>query len=108
MKLLRFSAAEVLDGLRDVFPKSIVNVLTYIVSMTENIIRITHHVAIIHEEIGERLYNVSFKHQKVVTEILTMMNPETYRTLIRSLSRLNFTEVSSDIFSKSKFRLTQS
>ncbi|XP_043289977.1 uncharacterized protein ldd isoform X2 [Venturia canescens] len=85
-------ATEVLDGLRDFFPQNIMNVLTYVVSMSENVIRIIHHVAIIHEEIAERLYNVSLNNRATVNNILTTVNPEAFRTIVQSISRLDFTE----------------
>ena len=69
------------------------NMLTYFVSLTDNIVRMTHHISIIHEEIGERLYNVSMKHKDIVNKILTTINPEAMHTVIQSMSGLNFTEV---------------
>ncbi|KAK0086066.1 hypothetical protein PV325_003922 [Microctonus aethiopoides] len=85
-------ATEILNGLREIFPNKIMNTLTYLVSMVENVVLMTHHVAIIHEEIPERMYNISKKHEQVIKKILIDIDPEAFRMIIESFSRLDFVE----------------
>lgn len=92
-----FRAAEVFDGLRNFFHKSMVNSITYIVSMVDNIVQMAHHVAVLHEDTLRKLYEVSRKHQDLVQKILTNLDPTVYRTIIRSFSRLDFLEVPYEI-----------
>lgn len=88
-----FRVAEVFDGLKHFFHENIVNSMTYVVSMIDNIVQMTHHVAVLHEDILRRLYEVSRKHQDLVQSILTTLDPNVYRVIIRSFSRLDFLEV---------------
>ena len=53
----------------------------------------THHVAILHEDTLKRLYEISNRHENLVQKILTNLQPTVYRTIIRSLSRLDLVEV---------------
>ncbi|XP_019697173.1 ATP-binding cassette sub-family A member 13 isoform X1 [Harpegnathos saltator] len=85
-------AAEVFDGLRNFFHENIVNSMTYIVSLMDNIVQMTHHVAVLHEDTLRRLYEVSRKHQDLVQQILTNLDSNVYRTIIRSFSRLDLLE----------------
>lgn len=62
--------------------------------MFDNVVQMTHHVAIIHEELLLKLKNIVVNHQSVVEKILTTQDPEVYRTIIISFSRLDFVEVS--------------
>ncbi|XP_028048892.2 uncharacterized protein LOC105837746 isoform X2 [Monomorium pharaonis] len=85
-------AAEVFDGLRGFFSENIVNSATYLISLTDNIVQMTHHVAIVHEETLQRLYDITKRHQILVQKIVTNLQPAVYRTMIRSFSRLDFVE----------------
>lgn len=67
--------------------------MTYIVSLIDNIVQMTHHVAILHNDTLRRLYEISKKHQHLVQKMLTNLHPEVYKTIIRSFSRLDFVEV---------------
>jgi len=59
----------------------------------DNIVQMTHHVAILHEETLNRLYEISKRHQNLVQKILINIQPTVYRTIMRSFSRLDFVEV---------------
>ncbi|XP_053595540.1 uncharacterized protein LOC103571174 isoform X2 [Microplitis demolitor] len=83
---------EIFDNLRDIFPNKVMSTLTYLVSTTENIVRMIHHVAIIHEELYEKINNISKKHQETVKEFLTDMEPDIYRTIVKSFSQLDIAE----------------
>ncbi|XP_067204074.1 uncharacterized protein ldd isoform X2 [Linepithema humile] len=85
-------AAKVFDGLRDVFSEKIVNSMTYIVSLINNIVQMTHHVAILYNDTLRRLNEISKRHQHLVQKILTNLHPKVYKTIIRSFSRLDFVE----------------
>ncbi|KAL0111880.1 hypothetical protein PUN28_013230 [Cardiocondyla obscurior] len=85
-------AAEVFDGLKNMFSERIINSLTYLVSVTDNIVQMTHHIAIIHEEGLRKLYDISKKHQSLVQKIMTNLKPAVYKTIIHSFSRLDFVE----------------
>ncbi|XP_011868082.1 PREDICTED: uncharacterized protein LOC105562133 isoform X2 [Vollenhovia emeryi] len=85
-------AANVFDGLRSFFSDNIVNAVTYIISLMDNIVQMTHHVTVTHEETLRRLYEISIKHQNFVQKILTNLQPTVYRTIVRSFSRLDFVE----------------
>ncbi|XP_011308769.1 uncharacterized protein ldd isoform X2 [Fopius arisanus] len=79
-------AAEAFDSLRNLFSDKIMNMMTYLNSMMENVVRMIHHVAIIHEELQQRIYNISKTHETVVNKILTELNPQFYRNLIQTFS----------------------
>ncbi|XP_043481651.1 ATP-binding cassette sub-family A member 13 isoform X2 [Leptopilina heterotoma] len=85
-------AAEILDGLKNFFSKKILYNLSYLVSMFDNVVQMTHHVAIIHEELLIKLKNIVVNHQPLVEKILTTQEPDVYRTIINSFSRLDFVE----------------
>lgn len=63
------------------------------ISLIDNIVQMTHHVAILHEDTLRRLYEISEKHENLVQKILTNLQPTVYRTIIRALSRLDLVEV---------------
>jgi len=67
--------------------------MSYIVSLIDNIVQMTHHVAILHNDTLKRLYEISIKHQHLIQKILTNLHPKVYKTIIRSFSRLDFVEV---------------
>ncbi|XP_035722982.1 uncharacterized protein LOC118441973 isoform X2 [Vespa mandarinia] len=85
-------AAEIIDNLKYYFSEHIVNSLTYASSLIENIVRMTHHVAVIHSETERNIYEICKNHEELVQKILTNIDPIIYRTIIRSFSRLNFVE----------------
>ncbi|KAH0550173.1 hypothetical protein KQX54_017854 [Cotesia glomerata] len=85
-------ATEILDNLRDIFPNKVMTTLTYLVSITESIVRMVHHVAIIHEELDERIYNVSKQHENTVKEMFSEIEPDIFRTIVKSFSRLDLAE----------------
>ncbi|KAG5315958.1 ABCAD protein, partial [Acromyrmex insinuator] len=85
-------AAEIFDGLKNFFSENIVNSVTYMISLMDNIVQMTHHVAILHEDTLRRLYEISKRHENLVQKILTNLQPIVYRTIIRSLSRLDLVE----------------
>ncbi|XP_018348552.1 PREDICTED: uncharacterized protein LOC108752306 [Trachymyrmex septentrionalis] len=88
----KLQAAEVFDGLKNFFSENLVNSVTYMISLMDNIVQMTHHVAILHEDTLRRLYEISKRHENLVQKILTNLQPTVYRTIIRSLSRLDFVE----------------
>ncbi|XP_011684588.1 PREDICTED: uncharacterized protein LOC105447955 isoform X2 [Wasmannia auropunctata] len=94
--------AKVFDGLRDFFSTNIVNSITYVVSLMDNIVQMTHHVAILHEETLERLYDISKRHHNLIQKILTNLQPTAYRTIVRSFSQLDFVERFVDFIRKRK------
>ncbi|XP_020291877.1 uncharacterized protein LOC109858741 isoform X2 [Pseudomyrmex gracilis] len=85
-------AANVFDGLKHFFSENLVNSMTYIVSLIDNIVQMTHHVTILHEDTLTRLYEISKHHQSLVQKMLIHLPPNVYTTIIRSLSRLDFVE----------------
>ncbi|XP_032690190.1 uncharacterized protein LOC116853290 isoform X2 [Odontomachus brunneus] len=85
-------AAEVLDGLKNYFHENIVNSMSYLVSLMDNIVQMTHHVAVLHRDTLRKLYEVSKKHQDLVQKILTNVDPDVYRAIIHSFSRLDLLE----------------
>ncbi|KAF7403454.1 hypothetical protein HZH68_006248 [Vespula germanica] len=85
-------AAGIIDNLKHYFSEHIVNSLTYASSLIENIVRMTHHVAVIHLETERNIYEICKNHQELVQKILTNIDPTVYQTVIRSFSRLNFVE----------------
>lgn len=62
--------------------------------MIDNVVQMTHHVAIIHEELLIKFKNIVVNHQSFVEKIFTTIEPNVYRTIINSFSRLDFVEVS--------------
>ncbi|KAK2584735.1 hypothetical protein KPH14_007066 [Odynerus spinipes] len=85
-------AAEVLDHLEHYFSENIVNTLTYINSIMENIVRVTYHVTLLYMETERNIYDICKNHQELIEKILTSIDPIVYRTIIRSFSRLDFLE----------------
>lgn len=61
--------------------------------MTDNIVQMTYHVAILHEETLRRFYEISKKHQNLVQKILTTLQPAVYKSFVQSFSRLDLIEV---------------
>lgn len=90
---LIFRAANVFDGLRNFFSENIVNSVTYFVSLTDNIVQMSHHVAVLHEDTLRRLYEISKKHQNLVQKMLINLQPTVYKKIIHSFSRLDLVEV---------------
>ncbi|CAK9819447.1 ATP-binding cassette sub-family A member 13 [Anthophora plagiata] len=84
--------AEILDGLRDFLSQNILATLSYVVSYMQSIVRMIHHAAIIHEEVQYRIHDVSINHKDTVEKLLTNVNPNFYRTFVKTFSRLNFVE----------------
>ncbi|XP_072756384.1 uncharacterized protein Ldd isoform X2 [Anoplolepis gracilipes] len=85
-------AANIFDGLRNFFSENIVNSVTYFVSLIDNIVQMSHHVAILHEDTLRRLYEISKKHQNLVQKMLISLQPTVYKRIIRSFSRLDLVE----------------
>ncbi|XP_043253492.1 retinal-specific phospholipid-transporting ATPase ABCA4 isoform X1 [Colletes gigas] len=82
---------EILDGLRNFFSKNILDSLSYAFAFAQSIVRMAHHAAIINDDLENRLYNVSMNHRATVEQLLKF-DPNVYRTLLRSFSRLSFVE----------------
>ncbi|XP_063992095.1 ATP-binding cassette sub-family A member 13-like isoform X2 [Diachasmimorpha longicaudata] len=85
-------SAEAFDGLGNIFSDKIMNMMTYLNSMMENIVRMVHHVAIIHEELQERLFRISKSHETLVNTILAELSPELFRNVVAGFSHLQQTE----------------
>lgn len=85
--------AEILDGLRDFLSDNILATLSYILSFMQTIVRMLHHAAIIHEDVQYRIYDISINHKDTVQKLLTNVDPNFYRKLVKSFSRLDFVEV---------------
>ncbi|XP_017788277.1 PREDICTED: uncharacterized protein LOC108570860 [Habropoda laboriosa] len=84
--------AEILDGLRDFLSHNILATLSYVVSFMQSIVNMVHHAAIIHEEVQYRIHDISINHKDTVQKLLTNVDPNFYRTFVRSFSRLSFVE----------------
>ncbi|XP_033187616.2 lipid droplet defective isoform X1 [Bombus vancouverensis nearcticus] len=84
--------AEILDGLRDFLSDNILATLSYILSFMQTIVRMLHHAAIIHEDVQYRIYDISINHKDTVQKLLTNVDPNFYRKLVKSFSRLDFVE----------------
>lgn len=69
------------------------NSVTYLVSLTDNIVQMSHHVAILYEDTLRRLYEISKKHQNLIQKMLINLQPAVYKRIIHSFSRLDFVEV---------------
>ncbi|XP_015191826.1 PREDICTED: uncharacterized protein LOC107074670 isoform X2 [Polistes dominula] len=82
----------VIDSLKYFFSENIVNTLTYASSLIENIVRMTHHVAVIHLETVKNIYDICQNHQELVEKILTNIDPMVYQNMLQSFSRLDFLE----------------
>lgn len=88
------SPIEILDGLRDFLSENVLATLSYILSSMNSIVRMLYQVAIVHEDVQHRIYDISTKHHKdTVQKLLTNVDPNFYRTFVKSFSRLNFLEV---------------
>ncbi|XP_029170086.1 LOW QUALITY PROTEIN: uncharacterized protein LOC114939826 [Nylanderia fulva] len=96
-------AANTFDGLKNFFSENIVNSVTYLVSLIDNIVQMSHHVAILHEDILRRLYEISKKHQNLVQKMLINLQPVVYKRIIHSFSRLDFVERLLEDLKKAKF-----
>nr|XP_033323682.1 uncharacterized protein LOC117218991 isoform X1 [Megalopta genalis]XP_033323683.1 uncharacterized protein LOC117218991 isoform X1 [Megalopta genalis]XP_033323684.1 uncharacterized protein LOC117218991 isoform X1 [Megalopta genalis] len=83
---------EVWKGLKDFFSDHILATLSYAFGFTQTVVRTIHHAAIVHEDLEHRLYRVSLNNKDVVEQLLNVVDPSAYRTLVRSFSRLNFVE----------------
>ncbi|XP_024944655.1 uncharacterized protein LOC107271675 isoform X2 [Cephus cinctus] len=77
---------ELLDALRNIFPKNVLNLATYFVSLTEKIVRTVEHVATLYSETPSKLYKVSLKHKDLVKRILGSLKPTSFETVVRSFS----------------------
>lgn len=84
--------ANIFDGLKNFFSEKIVNSVTYLVSLTDNIVQMSHHVAILYEDTLRRLYEISKKHQNLIQKMLINLQPAVYKRIIHSFSRLDFVE----------------
>ncbi|XP_014612694.1 PREDICTED: uncharacterized protein LOC106791527 isoform X1 [Polistes canadensis] len=84
--------AAVIDNLKYFLSENIVNTLTYASSLIENIVRMTHHVAVIHLETVKNIYDICKNYQELVGKILTNVDPVVYQNMLQSLSRLDFLE----------------
>lgn len=62
-------------------------------SLIDNIVQMSHHVAILHEDTLRRLYEISKKHQNLVQKMLINLEPIVYKRIIHSFSRLDLVEV---------------
>lgn len=62
-------------------------------SLIDNIVQMSHHVAILHEDTLRRLYEISKKHQNLVQKMLINLQPAVYKRIIHSFSRLDLVEV---------------
>nr|XP_012136751.1 PREDICTED: uncharacterized protein LOC100878441 isoform X3 [Megachile rotundata] len=85
-------SVEILDGLKDFLSDHVLATLSYILSFTQAIVKMIHHAAIIHEDVPYRIYNISLNHKDTVEKLLTNVDPNVYRTFMRSFSNLNFVE----------------
>ncbi|CAL7936973.1 unnamed protein product [Xylocopa violacea] len=85
-------SAEILDGLRNFLSDNVLATFSYIASFVQTIVRMVHHAAIIHEDVPYRIHNISIKHNDTVQQLLKDIDPNFYRTLVNSFSRLNFVE----------------
>lgn len=83
-----------MDGLRDFLSDNVLATLSYILSSMNSIVRMLYQAAIVHEDVQHRIYDISTKHHKdTVQKLLTNVDPNFYRTFVKSFSRLNFLEV---------------
>lgn len=103
--MLTYRAAGIVDNLKYYFSEHIVNSLTYASSLIENIVRMAHHVAVIHLETERNIYEICKNHEELVQKILTNIDPIVYQTVIRSFSRLNFVEVNSFVLYLNTFTI---
>ncbi|XP_046740699.1 uncharacterized protein LOC124408067 isoform X2 [Diprion similis] len=83
--------AEVLDSLRNFFPRKIMNNLSYLISLTDVIVQATHHVATLHFETSNRIWDIARNHTSLVRSILTT-SPSVYRKIVESFSQLDIVE----------------
>ncbi|XP_066598930.1 uncharacterized protein ldd isoform X2 [Prorops nasuta] len=85
-------AAEIMDSLKSFFSENVVNSITYVVSLINNIVKITHHVAVVHENTLSNIFQVTKRHEALVKKMLINFTPVTYRAVIQSFSKLDFLE----------------
>lgn len=83
-----------MDGLRDFLSEKVLAVLSYILAGMQMTVRLLRHIAVIHEDVEYRIYNISINHKDTVQKLLTNVDPNFYRTLVKSFSKLNFVEAS--------------
>ncbi|XP_076176197.1 lipid droplet defective isoform X2 [Ptiloglossa arizonensis] len=81
-----------LNEAKSLFSKVFLDGLGYTFYYIQSIVRMVHHAVVIHEDLPYRLYNISMNHKETVEKFLTDIDPNVYRTLVRSFSRLNFVE----------------
>ncbi|OAD61200.1 ATP-binding cassette sub-family A member 13 [Eufriesea mexicana] len=74
-------SAEIIDGLRDFLSQKVLAMLSYILAGMQITARLLHHVAVIHEDVQYRIYNISINHKDTVQKLLTNVDPNFYRTL---------------------------
>ncbi|KAK9294638.1 hypothetical protein QLX08_010802 [Tetragonisca angustula] len=84
--------AEILDGLADFLSDNVLATLSYVISFMRIIVRMLHHAAVIHEDVQYRVYDISINHKETVEKLLTSLEPNAYRALVKSFSNLNFVE----------------
>ncbi|XP_076237165.1 lipid droplet defective [Calliopsis andreniformis] len=85
-------SSNVLDALQNFFQQNILDTLGHILGFVENVAKIVHYVALLHEDLPHRIYNTSLNHKNTVQRLLTTMDPKAYRSLIRSFSSPEFAE----------------
>ena len=83
---------EIFEALKNFLSENILATLSYALAFTQNLVRTVYHGAIIHEDLLHRIYNVSINHRDTVQNLLTNVDPNVYRTVVGSFSRLPFTE----------------
>ncbi|XP_053973403.1 uncharacterized protein LOC128873691 isoform X1 [Hylaeus volcanicus] len=83
---------EIFDRIRTLFSSKVLATLSYAFAFAQSIVKMVHHAAIIHDDLPYRLYDISLNHKDTVEQLLTKIDPNVYRTLVRSFSRLNFVE----------------
>lgn len=92
---INFRSAEVLDSLRNFFPKKIMNTVSHVISLSDVMIKAVHHIATLHQESSRRVWNITQKYSSIVRPILGM-SPTVYKTVVESFSHLDLIEVRLD------------
>lgn len=88
-----YRSDEIFEALKNFLSENILATLSYALAFTQNLVRMVYHGAIIHEDLLHRIYNVSINHRDTVQNLLTNVDPNVYRTVVGSFSRLPFAEV---------------
>nr|XP_031839600.1 uncharacterized protein LOC116430078 isoform X2 [Nomia melanderi] len=83
---------EIEDGLKRFFSRNIANPLGFAIAYANIIVRTVQHAAIIHGDLEHRLYNISLNNKDTVQQLLTDVDPSTYRTFVQAFSRLDLLE----------------